>query len=355
MVPLNVAAALLPVVVFLVILLLMDSFKLVPFRAIVGALCAGAAAALGALGLEAWILSTGHVSGWVLPRYVSPVVEETLKALYVVVVLRRRRLGFLVDAALVGFAVGTGFALVENPFYLRRYHDARLLLSLMRGFGPAILHGTLTACFAMIAKTLTDRHPERWAVMSLSGLGAVIALHSIFNHFALPPILATAVLLIALPAVMTYVFERSEKATREWVGDGLDLDLDLLNLITSPAFQHTRFGKYLKELRAHFDGACVSDMFCLLRLELELSIRAKGMLMAREAGLGLPSDPALKDKLEELKYLQASIGPTGMLALKPLRVASDRDHWHAYLLEQAGMEPRAQAWFRQVRRRFGVS
>jgi RsiW-degrading membrane proteinase PrsW (M82 family) len=349
-VALNAAAALLPVLVFLAILFLMDSFKLVPVRAVLVSVGAGALSAIAALGIEVWLMSASGISDWAFPRFVSPVIEEVLKAIYVVIVLRRRRLGFLVDAAVIGFAVGTGFALVENPIYLRRYPDSRLVLSLVRGFGPAILHGALTGLFAMLAKSLTDRHPERRVVMLLPGVGAAIVLHSIFNHFALPPILATCVLLVLLPIVMTVVFDRSERATREWVGDGLDLDLDLLNLITSPAFYHTRFGKYLKELRDRFDGAAVSDMFCLLQLELELSIRAKGMLLAREAGLDVPPDPAVKPKLEELKYLQESIGPTGMLALKPLRVASDRDDWHAYLLEQAGMESRGHRWVRRVRK-----
>jgi protease PrsW len=348
-VPLNIVAALLPVIVFLAILLLMDSFKLVPFGVVLASVAAGAVAAVVALGLEAWLVAPGLLTHWANSRYVSPVIEESLKGFYIAFMLRQRRLGFLVDAALVGFAVGTGFALIENPFYLQRYHDTRLILSLLRGFGPAVLHGALSATFAMMAKSLTDRHPGRGMVMLLPGLGIAIVLHSLYNHFALPPLLAICVLLVALPAVMTTMFERSERATREWVAEGLDLDVELLNLVTSRAFQHTRFGKYLKELRAHFDGAIVSDMFCLLQLELELSIRAKGMLMAREAGLEVPPDPAVKSKLEEVKYLRHSIGPTGMLALKPLRVATDRDDWHAYLLEQFGLETPIRRWLRAVR------
>jgi protease PrsW len=348
-VALNVVAALLPVLVFLALLLLMDSFKLVPFRAVLAAIAIGALAAVAALGVEAWLLSTGLVSRWALSRYIAPVVEEPLKAAYIVLVLRRRRLGFLVDAAIVGFAVGTGFALVENPWFLRSYPDTRFVLSLVRGFGPAILHGLLGASFAIVAKSLSERSPERGVAIWLAPLTAAVALHSLFNHFALPPVLATCVLLIALPAVITVVFERSERATREWVGEGLDLDVDLLNLITSPAFEHTRFGTYLKELRTRFDGQAVADMFCLLRLELELSIRAKGMLLAREAGLSVPHDPGVKATLEELDYLEASIGPTGMLALKPLRLSSDRDDWHAYLLRQAGMESRTRRWWRRLR------
>jgi len=41
----------------------------------------------------------------------------------------------------------------------------------------------------------------------------------------------------------------------------------------------------------------------------------------------------VKDKLEELKYLEKSIGPTGKLAVAPIFSTSTRDLWQLYLLE----------------------
>jgi hypothetical protein len=131
------------------------------------------------------------------------------------------------------------------------------------------------------------------------------------------------------------VFDRSERLTREWIGDGLDLDVELLALIRSAQFGTTRLGRYLAELGARFPGPVVADMFCLLQVELELGIRAKGMLMAREAGLEVPIDDEVRAALAERDYLQRAIGPTGMLALRPLQVTSRRDDWHRYLLHHA--------------------
>ena len=106
---------------------------------------------------------------------------------------------------------------------------------------------------------------------------------------------------------------------------------------SSPSdFGATRLGRYLQELRSRFPGPVVADMFCLMQLDLELAIRAKGMLMAREAGLEVPMDDALRAQLAERTYLEKAIGATGLLALRPLQVTSDRDHWSRYLLEQAG-------------------
>ncbi len=68
-------------------------------------------------------------------------------------------------------------------------------------------------------------------------------------------------------------------------------------------------------------------MLCLVRLRAELSIRAKGVLLAREAGFTLPPDPEMDDRLAEIEYLEQAIGPTGLFSLHPVRHMSDRELW----------------------------
>src|SRR6185369_15005748 len=102
-----------PVIVFLIVLERLDSFRLVTFYTI--ALMIGAGATLAALSyaLNGWAMDALHVDHGVYTRYVSPVIEESLKAGVLVYLFSRNHLGFMVDAAIAGFAVGTGFALVE--------------------------------------------------------------------------------------------------------------------------------------------------------------------------------------------------------------------------------------------------
>ena len=336
----NVVVALVPVLLLLALLQLMDTFKLVRLTSVAVALVAGAIAALLCLTLHDAIVARTGIDPTVFARYVAPLTEEIAKAAFIVVLLWRNRVGFLVDAAVQGFAVGTGFALVENVDYLRYLGDANLTLWLVRGLGTAVLHAATTAVFAMVSKTMADRRGDHGALAFLPGFGLAAGIHAAFNHVPLPPLAMTALLLIVLPLVVVLVFQRSEHATRDWVGAGLDLDLELLELVRSEHFAFTRFGQYLKELRARFSGPVVADMFCLLRLELELSIQAKAMLLAREAGLEVPVTDDLYTSLQEIGYLQASIGRAGLLALKPLQVTSSRDQWHQYLLAAAGANAR---------------
>jgi protease PrsW len=344
---LPVATALVPVLLFLAGLQLMDSFKLVRIKAVVTAIAAGALGAAGVSLLHTWLLPATGLDLTTFSRYVAPITEETVKAVFIVALIARRRVGFLVDAAVQGFAVGAGFAVIENIEYLRALSDAPLGLWLVRGLGTAVLHGATMAIFAMVSRTLADRRPEQLLLVFWPGWLAAIAIHSAFNHVPLPPFAMTMVQLVVLPLLVLSVFQRSERETREWVGAGLDLDVELLQLVESDAFEFTRFGSYLKELRAHFPGPIVADMFCLLRLELELSVQAKAMLMVREVGLDMRVDEDLTACLAELEYLQAGIGRTGMLALKPLQVTSHRDQWHKYLLAQASPQARENAGARQ--------
>lgn len=327
------ALALVPVLAFLASLVVFDSFTLTSRRSVGLALAVGGTAALVAAlanGLAAAVLGVGPVS---LSRYVAPLIEEGLKAAYVFALVHRGRVGFLVDTLILGFAVGAGFALVENLTYLASADHAPPALWLVRGVGTATLHGACTALAGLVAKALADR--ERFATGAWLGLAAAAGLHAAYNHFVLTPVASAAVLVATLPPVVAVVFARSERATRLWMTQGFDADVEVLRALTSPDFGSTRVGRYLRSLGAHLPGETVADMFCLLRLELELAIRARGLLMAREAGMNAPVGDDVARRAAELRYLRRQIGPTGLAALRPLRPRHGRGNWPQALLEAA--------------------
>jgi hypothetical protein len=139
-------------------------------------------------------------------------------------------------------------------------------------------------------------------------------------------------MLLTLPLLLVAVFERSEKAVSEWLGMGFDADTELLELINSGKFSNSKVGVYLHSLKEKFEGPIVADLLCYLRLHTELSIRAKGLLMMRESGFVDKAGEETKAKLEELRYLEGSIGTTGKLAIKPFMAMSQKDLWKFYML-----------------------
>jgi hypothetical protein len=154
----------------------------------------------------------------------------------------------------------------------------------------------------------------------------------VYNHFLVAPLLATALIVLVFPYIMMFLFQKSENETRGWLGTGFDTDQELLGVMKAGHVSDTPVGQYLKGLRTSYPPEVIVDMLCLLRLRAELGIRAKGILLMREAGFEPDPDPSLRPKLDEVHYLEKSIGRTGMRALQPFVHTSTQDLWQLNLL-----------------------
>ncbi|MFN2571081.1 MAG: hypothetical protein ABR537_05640, partial [Gemmatimonadales bacterium] len=208
----------------------------------------------------------------------------------------------------------------------------------VRGLGTAIMHGGATAIVAMISRTLQTRRSAFGPSLLMPGLLVAVVLHSLYNHFLLNPLLATALIMLAVPALSVAVFQRSERETTAWLGSGFDTDQELLKAVRSGTVSATPAGKYLTAVRTRFAPEEIVDMMCLLRLRGELAIRAKGILLMREAGFDAAPDPSVKAKFAELAYLEKSIGRTGLLALRPFLHTGTRDLWQLNMLTESIVE-----------------
>ncbi|HEV8501118.1 MAG TPA: PrsW family glutamic-type intramembrane protease [Casimicrobiaceae bacterium] len=328
---LHAAIGLLPVAGLLCALVFLDGYKLVTLRVVVAVVFAGVAVAVAAYFVNGGLLALTGLDFTTYARYIGPVVEEAGKALVVVMLIRAHRIGFLVDAAIFGFAVGTGFALVENVYYQYLVPDAGIATWIVRGLGTALMHGGATAIFAMMGIAMQER--AQGAAVLLPGFALAVLLHAGFNHLLQWPRVSTLAVLCALPPTLYLVFQRSERAVGEWLGHGFDADAGLIEAISSGSFPQSHAGEYLATLRRRFKGEVVADLLCYLRLHTELALRAKGILMMRESGFDATVDDDMRAKFAEIRYLAGSIGRTGMLALHPILRRTHRDLWQLNMLE----------------------
>ena len=330
----NIIISLSPVFLFLIVLIFLDSFKLIKRRSLIFTIMIGAGIALVCYRINIWMLEYIVSSPDSYLRYIAPIVEELSKSLYIVYLIRFQKIGFMVDAAIYGFAIGAGFAFTENIYYLGVLQQASIFLWLIRGFGTAIMHGGNTAIFGVISKNLSDRLSSNASYVYLPGLVLIMIIHSLFNHFLLPPISSTILQLMILPTVFTLVFKQSEQRTREWLGVNLDADMEVLNSLTTGNLSNSHIGEYLQSLKERFAPEVIVDMLCLLRIHIELSIKSKGVLMMREVGFEAPADPEVQEKFAEIEYLEKSIGKTGKMAIHPFMHTSRQSLWQIYMLKK---------------------
>jgi RsiW-degrading membrane proteinase PrsW (M82 family) len=328
----RILISILPVVIFLIALVFLDSYKLVRLRTVLLTVAFGFVAAFACTFVNNALIELLGLERTAYARYVAPPVEELFKASYIIFLIRAKRVGFMVDAAICGFAMGAGFAVVENVLLLSSLSDAGLLTWIVRGFGTAVMHGGATALFGILSKSLSDQYASGRVWVFLPGLLMAMAIHSAYNHFFISPELSAVSIVVGLPLIMLVVFQQSERALQRWLGVGFDTDSELLKMITTGNIAQTPVGQYLMSLKDKFPGEVVADMLCLLHIHLELSIRAKGLLLMRETGHEPPMDPEIGEKFTELRYLEKSIGKTGRLTILPILRWSSRDLWQLYML-----------------------
>lgn len=327
-----VPVGLLPVIIFLLLLIYLDTYRMVRMRLILAMLTAGGCVAVACYVINGELLELLGMNLTHYSRWVAPIVEETLKASVVLWLFGTHRIGFLVDSIILGFAVGAGFAVVENFYYLSLDHNTTMALWIVRGFGTAVMHGGVVATFAVITQTLAERSVDVRPAHCIPGLLAAIAIHSIFNHFYVSPVLSTVGVLLILPPLLYLLFRISEHRTHDWLEVDFDEDAELMRMLDSGNFGDTPAGKFLAGLRDKLDGTLVADMLCYLRVYTELALRAKGLLLARENGLDVEMDGETREKFDELHYLEHSIGAAGRVTMRPFLQMTTKDLWQLYVL-----------------------
>ena len=331
----KIAISILPVFFFLATLIYLDSFKLVKIYFVINLILSGFAAAIISYFINRFLLTQLNITIPTYTRYISPLIEESLKASFIIYLLTKNKIGFMIDAAICGFAIGAGFSFIENIYYLSALNQPNFIVWFIRGFGTAVMHGGTTAIFAIVTKNLVDRKNIFNLNQMIPGFLFAVGIHSFFNHFLLSPILLTALQLIVLPLIIAYVFYRSEILLKHWMETGMDTEVELLAQINEGKLSDTHIGEYLTSLQKNFSGTVVVDMLCYIKNHLELAIKAKGVLLMKQAGIPVVIDDETKSKFAEIKYIEKNIGQTGKLALSPILHTSSRDLWQLYMLEKS--------------------
>ena len=329
---LRIALALLPVLLFLAALRLLDSYKLVSLRSVGTALAAGAVAAGVCYGINTVIFRQLH--GSPDPYIQFEQVEEGGKAAFWIFLVATARVAFMVDSAICGFAIGAGFALVENVTYLQALRGRGFGIWLMRGFGTAVMHGGVAAIGAFITVYLFESRPWRGARQFAPGLTVAILLHSVFNQDVLSPAGSTAFTVAGLPLIFMVVFYFSERSLHRWLGGKLDQDIDMIAMIASGEFKQTPQGAYLMSLNDAFPPEVRGDMLTYLHLTLEGSVRAiRAISCCTRSRLGSPSRPRFGESFqgaevsgEEYRTHRNVGGPPAALA-NSTRSVGDAPAW----------------------------
>jgi len=328
---LKTAIAVVPVIVLLLVFDRLDLHDVITFReigllALIGGTIAGFALLANTRGLDGFPIG---FSAW--SRYVSPVIEETFKAAPIVGLFAINRLGYKLDSAIAGFAVGAGFSVIENAYFLYVLSDANMGAWLVRGFGTAIMHGGATALFAVVTHEFAEHQAEANAEsysfkpwVFAPGLAIAIVAHSAFNHFPDTPVVAMALTLLLAPMTLFFVFARSELATHRWLRTDRDRHLDVLKEMHAGRFAETIAGKTMADA-ARAAGLEAIDVLAHAKLGIELILRAETLMLGEVRDASWGAEEA--GRFAQFDALERAIGPTGAAISRRHAGVTRNDLW----------------------------
>jgi RsiW-degrading membrane proteinase PrsW (M82 family) len=326
--------ALSPVIVLVIVLFRLDSHRLLGTHFMVRIFLAGCLSAFVCSWINAFALEYIDIDYRLYTRMVAPLVEEAVKASILVYLFRTNRIGFLIDAGILGFTVGAGFSFIENIYYLHFASDAHYGVWMVRGFGTAIMHGGATALFAIVSETLTQRHLKMNPLLYVPGLIVAFLLHAIFNHFPVSPVLSTVVTLLILPTILFLLFERSTTSIHNFLELDFATHKRLLRQIEHGEFTGCEAGRFLKDMQDKLSAPVAAEMLEYFRLHTELVLSAESILLGREQGIDVEVGTRIRDRLVRMHALESHIGRAGLRVLRPHLQFTAKDMWEIHLLEE---------------------
>ena len=339
---LKASVALAPALVLLAVFAQFDVFKLVRPSMTAALLLGGAGLAAAAYVLNGALMQLLPVQMDLYSRYFAPVVEETLKASALLFLFASNRIGFKLDAAVMGFAVGSGFAVLENLYQLSVFPGANTGVWMVRGFGTAVMHAGATALFAVLSHEMSERQLQRKAtlyrfnpLLYLPGLAVATAVHSTFNHFPGVPLQVMVATLLLIPLTLFLVFHMGERASHQWLLADNESHEQVLAQIESGRFAQSETGRAVINLSKKFNHAVAADVFEYIKVHTELALRAEQLLLARKLCQEPECEPEDdRQKFLQLRALERRIGKAALAELRPHLHFTRNDLWEMHHLEQ---------------------
>ena len=309
-------AALLPVVIYIFVVYKIDNFSLISVKNLLLQVLCGMVTALACFGL---FQLTGEMLADEHSDYINPVLEELVKGLPLLYLASRKKIVFFIDSVICGAAVGGGFSILENIFYL--------------GLEVALIHmgcSAIVAAGLMLVIRLIERSRSRLGLkrsdiaMSVFLLLEAPVLHVCHNAFHFNPLMQFIFVFGTMGGLLMWTYFYDVDMIHRWLDKGLDKQLALLDSIKDGHLDDTPTGVFLESVKDAFPPEDFFDIICYVQLNVELNVAAKSRVMIRESGLerDLPLSDAEKElfmaQYTEYKILEKNLGKAARMTIAPI-------------------------------------
>jgi RsiW-degrading membrane proteinase PrsW (M82 family) len=333
--------ALIPVLVMLVLFVWLDAFKLMGLGEVLILLALGGLGAVAAYPVSGRLLDTLPIGFSLYSRFIAPWIEEAIKALIMIALFRLNRIGYKLDAVISGFAIGAGFSIVENVFYLTLYPDYGTGTWLVRGFGTAIMHGTTLAVLAAIAHEFAERETRAAAadydfnlMWFVPGYGIAVALHTAFNQFPDRPLIAMLGAIVVAPVALIAILTLGTAEAQGWLAAECAEHQAQLDRLRRGEWPDGLAGQKIAALAGRLNPEGAKRVRRYWELQAWLVAEAEATLIEEAEGDAVFDAAEVRSAFSELDGLKQALGRSTSVALQSLLPFSRNDYWEVGELRQ---------------------
>jgi RsiW-degrading membrane proteinase PrsW (M82 family) len=160
-----------------------DRYRIVETKWVVACLLGGVITYGIVATINPALVDYGILSRETVVRYASPLIETTLKGLFLYLIISRLKFSRAVDGIIYGAAVGAGFAAIENYEYIIANDNMALIIAIVRAFSTNLMHmGVLGVSGLLLVTAQFDKKLFLRSIKVIVALTAPSVIHSIYSN-----------------------------------------------------------------------------------------------------------------------------------------------------------------------------
>jgi RsiW-degrading membrane proteinase PrsW (M82 family) len=313
-------ASLIPVAVLYVIYTL-DLYKTGTFRYILLSFFWGLIAYELAAQINPAMMDWGWISRDNVLRYSAPIVEEILKGIILLYIIRRPNFTYFVDGAIYGFATGIGFAIIENFEYVLGNPETALMVAIGRVISTNLIHATGSGIIGIALGASRFDHSRRQRLSLLAGLSLAVGLHIGFNNlvtrinngFQLP---AAALVGFAGAGFIALAIRRGLQDEKAWIEESLGMTDRVTSGEAAIVNRLKDIQEILEPLAQHFgpEKARMAEDFLLM--QARLGIQRNTLQKLQDEKMRQAVEKQMDELRDKMDVIRRSVGTYCMLYLR---------------------------------------
>ncbi|MEN8241858.1 MAG: PrsW family glutamic-type intramembrane protease [Chloroflexota bacterium] len=284
---------------------------------------------------NSYLLNTAGIDWSTVVRFIAPVEEEIYKGLILIFLVRRKQFTYFVDGAIYGFAIGIGFAIVENLEYLLSTDQSvQLMVAVVRVISTNLMHATGSSIIGIAFGLSRSRRRTGQILYPLIGLILSGILHVIFNVISNSAFNSTIVLIITITIIgmvgfgmIIFAIRRGLKESRANIEEKLGMKDRVTAGETRAVLSLKAIDDILEPLAEMFGAEKAIHIEKLLKLQARMGILRKNLEDIQDENLLESTREDMEETRAQMEQERQAIGSYAMVYLRGVFPEDDSPLW----------------------------